>query len=49
VTALRGTEVRFLLVLAVFSAGFVAYALLAREAPETGGAGNGEVVNLEVN
>ncbi len=47
-TALRGTPARILLALAVFGVGFVAYALLAREAPETG-AGGGEVVNLEVN
>lgn len=48
-TSLRGTWARVLLALAAFGIGFVAYALLAREAPETGAAGNGEVVNLEVN
>lgn len=37
-----------MLALAVFGVGFVAYALLARETPETA-AGNGEVVNVEVN
>ncbi len=48
-TSLRGMMARILLALAVFGVGFAAYALLAREAPETGAAGNGEVVNLEVN
>lgn len=48
-TALRGTTARLLLALAVFGVAFVAYALLARETPETGATGNGEVVNVEVN
>ena len=47
--ARRGTPARVLLALAVFGVGFAAYALLAREAPEPGASGGGEVLNLEVN
>ena len=48
-TLLRGTTGRALLAFAVVIVGFVAYAVLAREAPETGATGGGGVINLEVN
>jgi hypothetical protein len=49
VTLVRGATARTLLALAVVTVGFVAYAVLARETPETGAAGGGEVVDVEVN
>ncbi len=47
-TPVRGTTARILLALALVTVGFVAYAVLAKEKPDTGAAG-GEVIDLEVN
>ncbi len=48
-TLARGTTVRILLALVIVGAGFVAYAVLAREASENDATSGGDVINLEVN